>query len=95
MAQSAIQAKHRLKDLPLALGFARDLTRLTSAKHVPAWARDMTFIILEEMGELEAAQFVIGGLLADGQITDPHEFRFLTHRLELLKQGATVSNGGD
>ncbi len=36
----------------------------------------MDIFVLEDMGETEAAQIVIGGLLENGQVTDPHEFRF-------------------
>jgi hypothetical protein len=79
MAEAAIIAKHRLHDLPLALRFAEALQ--THAQHAPAWAREMTIAVLEDMGELEAARVLIGGLLHDGRLRDPHEIRFLQQRL--------------
>ena len=36
-------------------------------------------------GEIEAARIMLGGLLVEGRITDEHEVRFLTERLEELK----------
>lgn len=84
MAQAALTAKHRLNDLPLALEYARAITERATGPEVPYWARDMTAIILEEMGELEAARILIGGLLAEGSITDPNEIRFLEQKLAEL-----------
>lgn len=83
LAHVAIMAKHRLKDDALALRYAADITRLAPA--APNWARQMQIFILEDIGELEAARIMLGGLLAEGHITDEHELRFLTERLEELK----------
>ena len=52
---------------------------------MPAWARDMSVVILEDMGELDAARFLIGGLIHSGRITDPHEIRFLEQKLGELE----------
>ena len=41
--------------------------------------------ILEDIGEIEAAKIMLGGLLVGGQVTDERELRFLTERLEELK----------
>ena len=41
--------------------------------------------MLEDMGELETAKILLGGLLASGAITDAHEIHFLTERLNTLK----------
>ncbi|RKZ35888.1 MAG: hypothetical protein DRQ37_05415 [Gammaproteobacteria bacterium] len=86
LAHAAIVAKHRLNDLPLALTYARAITEYATGPAVPFWARDMTFIILEDMGELEAARVLVGGLLDSGTITDPHEIRFLSKKLEELEK---------
>ena len=53
---------------------------------MPAWAREMSIAVLEDMGELEAARVLIGGLLHDGRLRDAHEIRFLEQRLEALSQ---------
>jgi hypothetical protein len=83
LAHGAIVAKHRLNDLPLALRYAEDISR-----HAPgalSWARQMRIFLLEDLGESQAAAVLLGGLLANGEVTDPAEARFLTERLERLK----------
>ena len=83
LAHSAIVAKHRLKDMPLALKYADDIARHASTAQ--SWARQMRIFILEDMGEVEAAAVLLGGLLASGDVRDSAEIRFLTQRLETLK----------
>lgn len=92
LAHAAIMAKHRLGDLPLALRYAQELGRLATAPTVPAWARQMHIFLLEDMGEIEAARILLGGLLASGAITDAHEANFLTERLQALEQAAEISS---
>ncbi|WP_035819704.1 hypothetical protein [Janthinobacterium sp. RA13] len=84
MAQAVLVAKHQLHDLPLALGYARMLRRLATGPQVPPWVREMEAFILEDMDQLDGARLVIGGLLASGQINDPHELAFLARRLDEL-----------
>jgi hypothetical protein len=86
LAQAALLAKHRLKDLPLALRYAADLERLTTDPGMPLWARQMQIFILEDMNELEAAKIMLGGLLASGHLQDPAERRFLKERLDALER---------
>jgi len=93
LAHAAIMAKHRLDDLPLALRYARAVTEHATGAEVPAWARDMSIFVLEEMGELEAARVLVGGLLASGQITDPNELRFLERKLEALEARSRGAGG--
>ena len=83
-AQAALVAKHRLKDLPLALKYARGIERLTTTADVPLWAKQMEIFILEDMNEFEAARIMIGGLLASGRIQDLAERIFLEKRLTAL-----------
>lgn len=83
LAHAAIMAKHRLKDMPLALRYAEDITR--HARGASNWARQMRIFILEDMGELHSAAVLLGGLLDSGEVTDPAEIRFLTERLGDLK----------
>lgn len=85
MAHAVYVAKHRLKDLDLALKYARVIRLHTKAGDVPDWIRDMEIYVLEDMGEVEAAKILIGGLLDSGSITDPNEIRFLTDRLQTLE----------
>jgi len=89
LAHCAILAKHRLKDTALALSYAEDITR--HARAASGWARQMRIFILEDMGELESATVLLGGLLASGEVTDPREIHFLTQRLGELKNAEKSS----
>jgi hypothetical protein len=88
-SQAAIIAKHRLHDDQLALRYARDIVRLAPA--APGWARQMHIFILEDIGEVESAKILLGGLLASGEIKDERELHFLTERLEDLKNAEKSS----
>jgi len=89
LANVTLACKHRLKDLPLALQYAREIAQL--APDAPPWARQLHIILLEDMGEVESAKIVIGGLLYSGQIKDPYELRFLIDRLRSLEEKAENS----
>jgi hypothetical protein len=93
LAHAAIMAKHRLRDLPRALRYADDIAR--HAPTAPNWARHMRIVILEDMGEREAAAVLLGGLLASGEVSDPQEARFLSQRIEALRaaENSSVSSG--
>ena len=94
LAHAAIVARHRLNDLPLALRYARAITERATGPGVPNWARDMSILVLEEMGELEAARVLIGGLLESGRVNDPHEVRFLDGKLKDLEAKAVEKSTG-
>jgi hypothetical protein len=85
LAHAAIMARHRLQDQALALRYAQALRAHTTASAVPGWARQMEIFLREDMGEYEAAKVLLGGLLASGTVTDPHEQRFLVERLKQLE----------
>jgi hypothetical protein len=89
LAHCAIMAKHRLGDARLALGYAEAITK--GARAASNWARQMRIFILEDLGELEAATVLLGGLLASGEVTEPKEIHFLTERLEQLKRAGKSS----
>lgn len=93
LAQAALIAKHRLKDLALAQRYAAELDRRVTDPSVPLWARQMEIFILEDMNEVEAAKIMLGGVLATGRIDDPVERRFLEQRLKEL-EGQTGSTPG-
>lgn len=90
MAQAVLVAKHQLHDLPLALRYARQLRLLATAPQVPHWVREMEAFILEDMDQLDSARLVIGGLIASGQISDPHELAFLARKLDALADEIAV-----
>lgn len=82
LAYTAILAKHRLRDPNLALRYARDIARLATT--APSWARQMHIFILEDIGEIESAKILLGGLLASGEVKDERELLFLTERLNQM-----------
>jgi hypothetical protein len=86
LAHAALVAKHRLKDLPLALRYARAIDQQTRDPRAPLWAKQMEIFILEDLDELEAARVVLGGLIASGRVTDPTELRFLREHQQKLEQ---------
>jgi hypothetical protein len=45
----------------------------------------MRIFMLEDLGEVQAAEVLLGGLLASGEVTDPREIHFLTEQLERMK----------
>jgi len=86
LAHAVFVAKHRLRDLPLALHYAKALSENVSPSAAPFWARQMHIYVLEDMGELESAKVLIGGLLESGTIKDPQELEFLQQRLDILER---------
>jgi hypothetical protein len=81
MAHAASLARHRLKDLDLAKRYAQAIRLHATSNEVPSWAKQMEIFLLEDMNELEHARILLGGLLQSGQISDPHEYKFLEQRL--------------
>lgn len=88
LAHAVFVAKHRMHDLPLALEYARALAAETTPGQVPDWARQMQIFVLEDMGDLEAARVLLGGLIAAGEARDPAALAFLKWRLTQLGKGA-------
>jgi len=86
MAHTVYIAKHKLGDMALARECARLLRLHATADRVPYWAKQMEFFVLEDMGELEAARILIGGLLESGELDDPQQQRFLGERLQQLEE---------
>ena len=86
LAHAVFVARHRLHDLDLALDYARVLAERTDPARVPAWARQMRIFVLEDVGELEAAKVVLGGLIDSGEVKDPAELGFLRGRLEEMER---------
>ena len=89
LAHAALIAKHSLHDLPLALQYARAIQSHARGANIPHWASQMPIFILEDMGEIDAAQIELGALLASGSITDPQESHFLTERYQELAAAAS------
>ena len=88
MAHGVYVAKHRIKDLQLALKYANALRLNVSSDTAPPWVTQMEIFVLEDLGEIESARILIGGLLAGGKLADnDNELRFLKNRLALLETG--------
>jgi len=85
LAHATVLAKHHLKDLPLARKYAQAIRLYATGSEVPNWAKQMEIFVLEDMNELQSAKIILGGLIHSGEITDPHEFRFLEQRLSELE----------
>jgi hypothetical protein len=85
LAHATVIAKHRLRDLPLALRYAQAIQRHAKGDGVPLWAKQMEIFILEDLNELETARIIIGGYLESQSIKDPAELRFLEERLRQLE----------
>ena len=81
MAHAVYVAKHRLLDKELALKYARELRIQTTNEMAPQWARQMELFVMEDIGDIESAQILLGGLIESGEITDASEIEFLTSRL--------------
>jgi hypothetical protein len=86
MTHAVYLAKHRVKDIELALQCAQLIRQFAKGNNVPYWAKQMEIFILEDMGELESAMVLIGGLLESGELKDKHQRKFLEQRLEEIKQ---------
>ncbi len=86
MTHAVYIAKHRIKDEHLALECAQLIRQYAQGDNIPYWAKQMEIFVLEDMGELESAMIVIGGLLESGELKDPHQRKFLGQRLEEIKQ---------
>lgn len=91
MAEGAVIAKYHLQDIELALTMAKTLSRLSKKHSIPSWARDLEFIMMEELNLLEAAMYVVEQSLLDKSQMHPDEKRFLEHRLLVLKQKMSKS----
>ena len=79
LAHAAFIARHGLKDMNLAMSYAKDLSRVNSA---PAWARQMSVLLSADLGEKEQARVLLGGLLDSGAVKDPREIAFLLKRID-------------
>lgn len=81
MTEACLIAKHRLKDLELALRLAEKLAAQPADVKMPHWARDFRILLLGDLNELESAIAIIQAMLHSGSITDVDEQRFLRQKL--------------
>jgi hypothetical protein len=81
LAEATVIARHKLEDLEFALLMAEKLARQPATVVMPGWARDMRFLLLADMNELESAIAIIQALLQTAAVTDVDERRFLQEKL--------------
>jgi hypothetical protein len=94
MAHAVVLARHRLHEPELALVYARELREHVRDPGVPHWVSQMEVLALADLGRTEAARVLLGGLLASGTITEPHERHFLLERLRQLEFDETGRASG-
>jgi hypothetical protein len=86
VAESSVIAKHQLEDLDLALRFAEKLALQPESVVMPPWARDMRFLLLAELNQLELAIMIVKALLQTDVVKDPDEKSFLLEKLSDFQQ---------
>lgn len=89
LAHAVITAKHEIRDFDLALKYANALAEQTGSG-VPYWAKDMKIIVLEDMGEVDAAKGLVKALIDSGEITDPYELKFLVDKIAVLEEKSLI-----
>jgi hypothetical protein len=91
LAEASVIAKHQLGDLQLALKMADKLSSQPESVEMPRWARDIQFILLGDMNEVESAITIIVALLQSDAVNDPDELRFLQEKLLYFQQKLSES----
>jgi hypothetical protein len=82
MAHAVYVAKHLIGDQDLALKYARAIRTRVTPGAAPDWAMQMELFVLADMGRVESARVLLGGLLESGVIKDKKELAFLQQRLD-------------
>jgi hypothetical protein len=83
LAHAAYIARHRGKDLDLALAIAKDLAEI-DLPDIPAWTKQMPAFIMTEMGDKEAALAYLSALIATGSMSEEekiHMHNYIQKRL--------------
>jgi len=85
LAHAAVLARHRLKDMGLARSYAQALRLQATGPEVPTWAKQMEILLLQDIGELETANILLGALVASRNVRDDRELAFLQERLAEIR----------
>jgi hypothetical protein len=86
LAEASVIAKHKVGDLKLALRLAEKLALQPTSIEMPQWARDIRFLLLAELNELESAIAIIEAMLRSNAVLDSNEKRFLKQKLSKFQQ---------
>lgn len=86
LANAVYVAKYVMGDQDLALKYARAIQTHVTPGVAPYWAEQMELFVLADMGRVESAKVLLGGLIASGEIKDKQQLKFLKKRLEDVEQ---------
>jgi hypothetical protein len=81
LAHAVYLARHRLRDVALALEIARDLAGLAGSE-APLWVRQMPAFVLADVGEREAARDLLETILATDRNLSDGEIVFMRHFID-------------
>ena len=76
MAHAIYLARHRVKDMNLALSLAYRMAAFKSPE-IPVWAQQMPAFVLADVGEKEAARDLMEAILDSQRDLDPSEKQFM------------------
>jgi len=82
LAHAVYVAKYVMGDQDLALKYARAIHTHVTPGVAPYWAEQMELFVLADMGRVESARVLLGGLIASGEIKDKQQLQFLKQRLQ-------------
>jgi hypothetical protein len=97
LTHAAYLARHRLKDLPLALEVARHLAGLPEGE-VPLWVRQMPAFVMAEVGEREAARDLMATIRATDTNLSPDEVALIDRFIDAqdpARPPNAQANGGE
>jgi hypothetical protein len=78
LAHAAYLARHRMKDLDLALELAYRLSRIQPLnRELPMWARQMPAFVLKEQGDKAASKELMEQMLLSEKDAPPQEINFM------------------
>ncbi len=86
LSQCSLIAKHQLNDFNLAIKYAKAIRE--KATEAPTWAQQMEALLLDDIGEYQAAQILLGGIISSKQVKDEKELIFLQNKLSEIEQKA-------
>ncbi len=81
MAHAIYLARHRVKDMNLALSLAYRMAAMRSPE-IPVWAQQMPAFVLIDIGEKEAARDLMEAIMDSQKDLDPAERNFMRNFIE-------------
>ena len=81
MAHAIYLARHRVKDMNLALSLAYRMAAIKGAG-IPVWAQQMPAFVLADVGEKEAARDLMEAIMDSEKNLDPAERDFMRNFIE-------------